>query len=158
MAWQSAVTSHFIGKKMKDACMYTLYHMLSFILFIVPIFLIYLLPRLSPNTSSCSFRLCIAGYQKGVGKNTPWWLGIQQVSTAVCALSCPDVLQEGACWEELRDTWVCQCLNCDFSSPSGLARSEYGGHSSVSLLPTLLGEQPRWDGAGRASPHKAASL
>lgn len=53
--------------------MYTLYHMLSFILFIVPIFLIYLLPRLSPNTSSCSFRLCTAGYQKGVGKSTPGW-------------------------------------------------------------------------------------
>lgn len=77
---------------MKDACMYTLYHMLSFILFIVPIFLIYLLPRLSPNTSSCSFRLCTAGYQKGVGKSTPRWLGVQQLSTAVCALSHPDVL------------------------------------------------------------------
>lgn len=38
--------------------------MLSFILFIVPIFLIYLLPRPSPNTSSCSFRLYTAGYQK----------------------------------------------------------------------------------------------
>lgn len=73
--------------------MYTLYHMLSFILFIVPIFLIYLLPRLSPNTSSCSFRLCTAGYQKGVGKSTPRWRGVQQVSTAVCALSCPDVLR-----------------------------------------------------------------
>lgn len=39
----------------KDACMYTLYHMLSFILFIVPIFLIYLLPPLSsaPVVADC---------------------------------------------------------------------------------------------------------
>lgn len=124
---------------MKDACMYTFYHMLSFILFIIPIFLMYLLPCLSPNTSSCSFRLCTAGYQKGVGKSTPWWLGVQQVSPAVCALSYPDVLcRRGTCWEELRDTWVCQCLNWGFSSTLGLMRSEHGGHSSVSPLPALL--------------------
>lgn len=139
--------------------MYTLYHMLSFILFIVPIFLIYLLPHLSPNTSSCSFRLCSAGYQKGVGRNTPWWLGVQQASPAVCALSYPDVLcRRGAPWKESRDTWVCQCLNCDFSSTSGLMRSEHSGHSSVSLLSTLLVEWPWWDGAGSVSPHRAASL
>lgn len=48
--------------------MYTLYHMLSFILFIVPIFLIYLLSHLLPGTSRCSFRLQTAGYQKRVGR------------------------------------------------------------------------------------------
>lgn len=144
---------------MKDACMYTLYHMLSFILFIVPIFLIYLLPHLSPNTSSCSYTLCSAGYQKGVGRNTPWWLGVQQVSPAVCALSYPDVLcRRGAPQEELRGTWVCQCLNCGLSSGSGLRRSEHSGHSAVSLLSTLLVELPWWDGAGSVSAHRAASL
>lgn len=75
--------------------MYTLYHMLSFILFILPIFLIYLLPRISPNTSSCSFRLYTAGYQKRVGKNTPQWPGVQRVSSPVCAFRNPDVLRWG---------------------------------------------------------------
>lgn len=80
--------------------MYTFYHMLSFILFIVPIFLMYLLPHLSP--SSCSFRLCTAGYQKGVGRNTntPWWLGVQQVSPACLFIILPwRAPQEGACWK-----------------------------------------------------------
>lgn len=118
--------------------MYTFYHMLSFILFIVPIFLMYLLPCLSPITSSCSFRLCTAGYQKGVGKNTPCGWGFSK--SALLCVHYPTLMCSagGACWEELRDPWVCQCLNCGFSSTSGRMRSEQGGHSSVSPLPALL--------------------
>lgn len=92
MAWHSAVNSHFTDKKWKMLVCTRYIICYPFILFIVPIFLMYWLPRLSPNTSSCSFRLCTAGYQKGMDKNTPWWLGVQQVSPAVCALSYPDVL------------------------------------------------------------------
>lgn len=120
MAWHSAVNSHFTDTKMKDACMYTLYHMLSFILFIVPIFLIYLLPHLSPNTSSCSSRLCAAGYQKGVGKTTPQWLGAQRASTAVCALPHPDELHrrgaagrvEGHLGVSVFELWLLINLRC----------------------------------------------
>lgn len=124
--------------------MYTLYHMLSFILFIVPIFLIYLLPRLSPNTSSCSYRLCTAGYQKGVGKSTPGWRGGSASQHCCLCIVLPWCAPQegGARWGELRDAWVCWCLNCDFSSASGLTWSEHGGRSSVSPLSHCWSSSP----------------
>jgi len=137
-----------------DACMYTLYHMLSFILFIVPIFLIYLLPRFSPNTSSCSFRLYTAGYQKRGGQESS-----TMARGTVSQHHCLSVFQpwcallEEASWWELRDAWVCQCLNCDFSSTSGLKRYERGGLNSMLPMSALLVEWPWWDGAGGALSH-----
>lgn len=131
--------------------------MLSFILFIVPIFLIYLRPRLSPDTNSCSFRLRIAGYQKGAGKNTPRWPGVQRASTAVCAFSSPDVpcgSRGGAPLVRAEGRLGPSVFGLRLLiNLSGLKRWERGRLSSAVAVSALLVERPRRDGAGSASSH-----
>lgn len=128
----------------KDACMYTLYHMLSFILFIVPIFLIYLLPPFSLSTSSCRLQDTKKGGPNSHGdqeysKPAPLFGHFQAL---ICSPS------EWPTGKELRDSWVyCQCLNCDFLSTSGLKWYEDDSLNSVFCWPWLDGADAAQSGS-----------